>query len=118
MLFVSSIPLNENDDVIYCNGKSWAFALIPSVVTLATTACCSGPVIDITLMKVPFHKYYIPYSSTIETFVGPRFITHLILQAISVQTYALGGPTLSTRIEVCVDISRQSFSAWILLVNC
>ena len=23
MLFVLSIPLNENDDVIYCNGKSW-----------------------------------------------------------------------------------------------
>ena len=23
MLFVLSIPLNENDDVIYSNGKSW-----------------------------------------------------------------------------------------------
>ena len=23
MLFVLSMPLNENDDVIYCNGKSW-----------------------------------------------------------------------------------------------
>ena len=23
MLFVLSIPLNENDYVIYCNGKSW-----------------------------------------------------------------------------------------------
>ena len=23
MLFVLSIPLNENDDVIYCNGKTW-----------------------------------------------------------------------------------------------
>ena len=23
MLFVLSMPLNENDDVNYCNGKSW-----------------------------------------------------------------------------------------------
>ena len=23
MLFVLSMSLNENDDVIYCNGKSW-----------------------------------------------------------------------------------------------
>ena len=47
--------------------KVKAISLIPSAVTLPTTACCSWLVVDITLMKVPFHKYYIPQSSTRES---------------------------------------------------
>jgi hypothetical protein len=62
-------------------------------VTQHTTSFWSVQVIDITLMKVSFHKYYIPQSSTIKT--------------SRVRYY-----TLNITNEKCTKTSRSSSVQW------